>query len=241
MAEWFEQWFDDDYALLYAHRDEEEARSAVAMALKAAPELAHGPVLDLACGSGRHLAALHAHHPEAYGLDLSAALLSRAPASLAGHLVRGDMRSLPFRPQTFLGICLWFTPFGYFDDARNAALLGQLRDLLVPGGVLWMDYLNAHHLAADLVPEETIERCGIRIFSRRRFEAHRVIKEMVLTRLETGEERHAVESVRVYDPEQIEAMARQVGLGLRSAFGDYQGQPYALDSPRWIGVFQRDR
>jgi SAM-dependent methyltransferase len=239
MAEWFEQWFDEDYALLYAHRDDEEARQAVAMALNIAPELRLGPVLDLACGSGRHLAALHEHHPDAYGLDLSSALLQRAPEALAGHLVRGDMRALPFRPGVFAGICLWFTPFGYFDDAKNAALLAQLYNHVRPGGVLLMDYLNAHHLAQELVPEETVERCGIRIHSRRRFEHHRVVKDMTLTRLDTGEERHAVESVRVYDPEEVEAMAARAGFDLRQAVGDYSGGPYCPDSPRWIGLFQR--
>jgi SAM-dependent methyltransferase len=239
MAEWFERWFDEDYALLYAHRDDAEARRAVVMALGAAPELASGPVLDLACGSGRHLAVLQETNARACGLDLSEAMLRLAPEGLQGHLLRGDMRALPFREGVFSGICLWFTPFGYFDDARNTALLARLRDLLKPGGVLLVDYFNAQRLAQDLVPEDHLEQNGIRVHNRRRMEAGRVVKEMTLVRMDTGEERHAVESVRVYAPEELKAMACGVGLRLRQTLGDYGGAPFEAHSPRWIGILER--
>lgn len=237
--EWFEQWFDEDYARLYAHRDEAEARRGVAMALEAAPELRSGPVLDLACGGGRHLSAMVDAGLEAFGLDLSAALLAQAPASARGRLVRGDMRALPFRDGAFAGICLWFTPFGYFGDGENEALLRRLSDFLKPGGVLLLDYLNALRLAQDLVPMDVQERAGLRVESRRALEGHRVVKEMTLTRLDTGEVRHARESVRVYEPAALEAMARDAGLHLRRAFGGYDGMPFEATSPRWIALFQK--
>jgi SAM-dependent methyltransferase len=240
MAEWFERWFDEDYALLYAHRDEVEARQAVHTALAVAPELTEGPVLDLACGAGRHLTVLQERNPTAFGLDLSEAMLRLAPDPLQGHLVRGDMRALPFREGAFCGICMWFTPFGYFDDQKNAALLARLKTLLRPGGVLLIDYFNAGRLAQDLVPEDVQEQNGIRILSQRRMEGGRVIKDLTLHRLDTGEERHAVESVRVYAPEELEAMAHRTGLRVRQVLGNYDGAPFGAGSPRWIGILQRD-
>ena len=239
MAEWFEHWFDDDYALLYAHRDEAEARVAVATALREAPELGSGPVLDLACGTGRHLAVLRETNPAAVGLDLSEALLGQAPAGLTGRLVRGDMRALPIRPASLSGICMWFTPFGYFDDAQNHALLAGLREALRPGGVLVLDYLNADLLRASLVPEDVAERSGIRIHSRRRIVGDRVEKEMTLTRLGTGEVRTALESVRIYDPPALTALASEEGLRLRRAWGAYAGEAFGPASPRWIALFER--
>lgn len=239
MAEWFEHWFDEDYALLYAHRDEVEARRAVATALREAPELGRGPVLDLACGTGRHLAVLRETNPEACGLDLSEALLGQAPGSLAGHLVRADMRALPFRTGRLAGICMWFTPFGYFDDAQNHALLAGLREVLRPGGVLLLDYLNADHLRATLVPEDGEERAGIRIRNRRRIAGDRVEKEMTLTRLATGEVRTALESVRIYEPGALTELAASEGLRLRNAYGTYGGEPFGPASPRWIALFER--
>lgn len=52
-----------------------KAGRAVRTALKALPVLAEGPVLDLGCGSGRHLTELRKVNPRAFGLDLSKHLL----------------------------------------------------------------------------------------------------------------------------------------------------------------------
>lgn len=236
--EWFEDWFDADYAALYAHRDAGEAALAVATALREAPELATGPVLDLACGGGRHLAELRATNPQAFGIDLSADLLRLAPETLRPWLLRADMRKLPVKAG-LAGITLWFTPFGYFTDDANEALLHALADLLRSGGVLLMDYLNAAELRRTLVAEDTIERGGIRVTSHRRIEEGRVIKDMDLLRLDTGETRKARESVRVYKPQEIKAMAERAGLRLRKVIGTYAGAAFIEASPRWIALFEK--
>ena len=238
MSEWFEQWFDEDYAQLYAHRDEAEAKRAVATAFDKAPELTQGPVLDLACGGGRHLDVMRVRNPQAFGLDLSAVLLRQASQDLKGHLLRGDMRHLPLQPHCLSGVCLWFTPFGYFDDVQNSNLLKQLHTLLRPGGVLLMDYLNAAQVKSNLVTEDTLERNGIRIHSHRRIEGHRIVKEMQLTRLGSGETRQALESVRIYEPDELVALSAKAGFTMRLSMGDYTGATFTSESPRWIGIFE---
>ncbi len=241
MDEWFKDWFDADYAALYAHRDDGEAEKAVNTALSVAPELAAGPVLDLACGTGRHLTALRRRNPLAFGLDLSEALLSEASADLRSWLVRGDMRRLPLRPGTLAGISLWFTPFGYFSDAANAELLHRLSALLRPGGVLLLDFFNAAHLARTLVPEDTLEQGGIRVHSFRAIEDGRIVKRMTVTRVAEGTARHVVESIRLYRSEELRSMASEAGLTCHAELGDYAGSTFVpADSPRWIGIFRRN-
>jgi SAM-dependent methyltransferase len=239
LADWFEEWFDADYALLYAHRDAEEARMAVGLALRLAPQLTQGPVLDLACGAGRHLEILRRTNPLAFGMDLSPTLLGLAPSALRPWLLRGDMRRLPVKEGSLSGICLWFTPFGYFPDAENQALLQSLGALLEPGGVLVMDYLNTDLVTRTLEAEDTLERGGIRVQSRRSIESQRLMKRMTLTRLDTGEVRQALESVRLYPPAELEALAAQGGLHLRRVLGTYDGEAFTEDSPRWIGIFEK--
>jgi SAM-dependent methyltransferase len=239
LAEWFEGWFDEDYARLYAHRDAEEARVAVGRALRVAPELAEGPVLDLACGAGRHLEILRRANPLAFGMDLSRTLLGIAPGGLRPWLIRGDMRQLPVREGALCGICLWFTPFGYFSDAENRALMLRLGALLKNNGVLVMDYINADLVARTLVPEDTVERAGIRAHSLRSLESDRLVKRMTLTHLDTGDRRSVMESVRLYHPTELQEMAVRAGLRLRRVMGTYAGEAFSEDSPRWIGIFEK--
>jgi SAM-dependent methyltransferase len=239
LAEWFEGWFDEDYALLYAHRDAEEARVAVGRALRVAPELAQGPVLDLACGAGRHLEILRRANPLAFGMDLSSPLLRMAPMGLRPWLIRGDMRHLPLKESSLRGICLWFTPFGYFSDTENRSLMLRLGALLESNGVLVMDYLNADLVARTLTAGETLERSGISVQSRRSIEGERLVKRMVLTHLDTGEVREVMESVRLYHPTELQEMAVRAGLRLRRVMGTYAGEAFTEDSPRWIGIFEK--
>ena len=241
MTEWFSEWFDEDYALLYAHRDAEEARLAVGRALRVAPELAEGPVLDLGCGAGRHLEILRRANPLAFGLDLSPSLLRMAPSSLHPWLLRGDMRRLPVKEGTLTGVCLWFTPFGYFSDDENRALMLDLGLRLQHGGVLVMDYMNADQVRRSLVPEDRVIRGGVQAESRRTLEGDRLVKRMALTRLDTGETRQVMESVRLYPPSELQEMAVRAGLRLRRVMGTYSGEAFTQDSPRWIGIFEKTR
>jgi phosphoglycerate kinase len=241
MEEWFKDWFDADYTALYAHRDEREAALAVGTLLAAEPGFARGPVLDLGCGSGRHLAELRKTNPQAFGLDLSPHLLGLAPASLRGWLLRGDMRHLPLRPGTLAGVCLWFTPFGYFSDGENEALLRTLQRLLRPDGALLLDLMNAYRLKVSLVGEDTLERGGVKVHSRRSLEAGRVVKRMAIERTGSGAVRKAVESVRIYEPDEIRRIAHACGFTLKQELGDYGGSPFrTADSPRWIGLFVKN-
>lgn len=237
-GEWFRNWFDEDYTTLYAHRDQAEAARAVQTLLRTAPGLASGPVLDLGCGTGRHLLELRKTNPQAFGLDLSAHLLRLAPPELRGHLLRGDMRHLPVQKQSLAGICMWFTPFGYFSDAENGQLVSDLAARLKPGGILVLDFLNAERLKRELVPEDTVERGGLRAHSRRSIEAGRVVKRMRIEQLATGAIREVTESVRIYTPVELQELATTAGLKLSQAFGDYTGAAYnSAVSPRWIGLF----
>jgi SAM-dependent methyltransferase len=240
LAEWFEAWFDEDYAQLYAHRDEEEARVAMARALRVAPELLEGPVLDLACGIGRHLEILRRANPLAFGIDLSRTLLAMAPSGLRPWLLRGDMRQLPVKEGTLAGICLWFTPFGYFSDGENRALLARLARLLRPGGVLVLDYFNAAHVRATLVGEDESLHRGLKVLSRRSVEGDRLVKRMDLTRLDSGATRRVTESVRLYEPAELKAMAGAASLRAVREAGDYRGGPFdPAASPRWIGFLEK--
>jgi SAM-dependent methyltransferase len=151
MTEWFEQWFGEEYHVLYPHRDDTEAQLAVALIRRVAPWSPGQLVLDLACGAGRHAAELERAGARVIGLDLSPAMLHRAQRRVRAPLVRGDMRALPFRPGTFGLVVNLFTSFGYFrSDTEHGAVMRQVAEVLAPDGRFVIDYLNAEQVRRSL-------------------------------------------------------------------------------------------
>jgi SAM-dependent methyltransferase len=234
MTEWFEQWFGEEYHALYPHRDEEDARRAVALIRRAAPWETGDRLLDLACGPGRHAAELERLGGRVVGFDLSRAMLRRARERTGQGvaLVRGDMRALPFRNGSFRLAVNLFTSFGYFrDDAEHRLVLRQVAAALVPGGHFVLDYLNAEQVRRSLKSVDAIEG-DVRITRRIGADGRFVIKEIELR----DEGRSFVERVRLYDAEELAALLAEAGLPVRARFGDYNGGPAGPDAPRVILV-----
>ena len=101
---WYEESFGEDYLALYPHRNVAEARADIASIVALIDPPAGEPLLDLCCGAGRHLQALHeAGFTDLTGVDLSQHLLDVARRRLdaaggsAIRLDRADMRELPYR------------------------------------------------------------------------------------------------------------------------------------------------
>src|SRR4051812_50031216 len=118
MTEWFEQWFGEEYHALYPHRDEEDARRAVDLIRGVVRWSAGDRILDLACGPGRHAAALERLGGRGVGVDLSRGLLRRARERARVGLGRGDKRAVAFPGGGFALGGEPFTSFGVFfcDD-----------------------------------------------------------------------------------------------------------------------------
>ena len=167
-----------------------------------------GSLLDVCCGPGRHANPLAARGYRVLGVDANPEAVSRAAAAAppaASYLVL-DMRRLDALSETFDGVTNLWHSFGYFDDATNAAVLGQMAARLRPGGRLLIDVYNRDHIAT-LPLVETLERGGTRIHSRRSWigKRHRV----ELTYEDGG--RDEVE-FRLYSPSELAALADEAGL-----------------------------
>lgn len=215
---WWSTAFGSHYADVYAHRDDGAAQAEVA-ALLPRLRLAPGPVLDAGCGNGRHVAALRVAGIPAFGFDYSPQLLAAAAArpGCAGRLLRADMRAPPLGGG-WGAVLLLFTAFGYFDDDQNAACLTVLAGLLAPGGWLVLDLPDPDVLAATLVATSTRRTpAGLEISEGRRIVANRVEKTVELSRAGVVETRY-VESVRLYRPDEVAALARTAGLSFHDAW-----------------------
>jgi SAM-dependent methyltransferase len=244
---WFDDWFREDYLLLYRHRDDEEARGFLDRLL---PELDVKPpdwLLDLACGAGRHSHYLASKGFRVVGFDLSRTLLAKAataePASKA-YWIQGDMRALSIRSQSISTAVNLFTSFGYFlDDRDDITVLREVSRLLKPGGWFVLDTLNPDFVESTLelqsIHQYSSEPAGapdIQIIEERAIDRqkHRVVKTILIRR--GDQTKTYIESVRMYSVEELHQMLTSVSLKPVILWGDYRGSEYNPKSPRIIIV-----
>jgi SAM-dependent methyltransferase len=222
---WYRVAFGPHYRRLYAARDDAAGAAEAAFAFRATGGGAGRRWLDAACGDGRHAAALAKLGADVYGFDLSPDLLRVARARGLRRLARADLRSPPFAPSAFDAVSLFFTSFGYFDDETNARTFAGLVRLLAPGGALFLDLPDVPRLRASLVPvSETRNELGL-CRARRRLRGARVEKEVEIVPADGGEPLRYVESVRLYDADEVRALCAENDLRDVIAFGGYDGRP----------------
>ena len=218
MAEWWKEAFRADYLRVYPHRDDQAAASDVEGIFLGHHGVEPGSrVLDLACGSGRHLRALEARGLRPVGADFSADLLAEARRTGSRELVRCDMRRLPFLNGAFRVVSLFFNSFGYFEsDEEDASVLREVARVLVSRGGLHLDLMNPEQVALHLVPRSETTRDGIEILEERSLDAdrRRVRKRVTLRR--DGGVRSWTEVVRLYSEDEVIDIARSAGLKMRT-------------------------
>ena len=232
-ADWFEEWFGEDYLRIYQHRDETEAEHVVELIARFVAGREIRAVLDLGCGAGRH-SRLLCERWWTVGLDLSPALLRIAKREMFdAPYVRADMRELPFGIDSFDLVVNLFTSFGYFEDDReNQRVLACVRDSLRQGGVIVIDFLNASQVRSQLVPYDERVENGVTIEQTRVISADDRFVEKRIRLRERGKE--YIERVRLLTAAQLERMLEAAGFAIEARIGDYAGAAWADVSPRTI-------
>ncbi|HEY2026434.1 MAG TPA: methyltransferase domain-containing protein [Gemmatimonadaceae bacterium] len=239
-SDWFEDWFGEEYLALYEHRDQGEAREVVRLIADRVGEVGDVPVLDLACGAGRHQRTLADRAWWAVGLDLSPSLLRAARGDdRTAPLVRADMRALPFASRTFGLVVNLFTSFGYFrDDAQHLRVISEVARVTRPAGWFVLDYLHAEHVRRTLVPYDVRTVGSVTVEQERAISRDGRFVSKTITLGDLG--RTFVERVRLFEPDELAALCTSAGFAVEGTYGDYAGAPLERTSPRAI-VFARRR
>lgn len=246
LSHWYSDFFTElPNAFWRAAVPPEATAAEVAFLVRAAGAVPGARVLDVACGSGRHALELARRGCRVTGLDVSAEAVgfARAAATADGlelDLRVGDMRALPADHPVDLVICLG-NAFGYLDHAGTVAFLTELAGLVVPGGALVLDYA---FVAEALLPglamdEEPMTIGGVEVTQVNEYDTAES-RWLTAFTFRRGEQVHRGTSVQhVYTAAEVGRLVTAAGFDGVEQFGDADGSPFRLGSPRLLLVAHR--
>jgi SAM-dependent methyltransferase len=230
---WFESWFNSPYYhLLYKDRNEQQAEQEIDSLLSALNLTPSARVLDLACGKGRHAIHLSSFGFDVTGLDISddSITYARTLEKENLHFYCHDMRR-SYRSNYFDAVFNLFTSFGYFNRmSENALAMRHIATNLKTGGVLLLDFFNAHHVRTHLVRSEVKTVDGMVFHIKRNIKGGSVYKTI---KFEAEGRKHTHrEKVQMLTPEHFAEMCAQAGLRIDAHFGDYDLSPFDQQTSR---------
>jgi SAM-dependent methyltransferase len=218
-----------------------------------------GPVLELACGTGRLLAPLVAAGADVEGVDASSAMLDLARARLAKiagwrgtGLHHADLSSFTLpRPFAFAFIAL--DSFGLLLDRQaQLACLRRTREHLLSGGLLVVDVGNGNArgdvLAYELRHVLTAPHpsgqglltkwAAVETNASEQVDAFTYFYDHLLP---SGEVRRTIAglSVRFFYRFELELLVEHAGFKIETLYGSYGMDPYVSESARLIVVARR--
>jgi SAM-dependent methyltransferase len=213
---------------------------------------AGGPVLDLACGTGRVLLEIAKQGIACTGIDLSPRMLERlrakgAPPTL--RLVQAPMQRFDLGAERFALIYSAFRGFQHLYSVDDQlACLACVRRHLAPGGAFAFDVFNPK--LARMGASEEPETVGIRFA----VDGEEVVRyeqvqrdagtqllrvRMRYQRKRAGGERFSEQvefQMRWFYRYEIEHLLARAGFREVAIYGGFAGQPFAADSPEIVAV-----
>ena len=246
MAEWYED--ETFWSKLYPFLFSEEKFAAAGEEVNSILNLAgieDGQALDLACGPGRHSAALAKRGFLVTGVDLSPFLLrmARCLASAEGvdvEWLQQDMRRF-VRPEDFDLALNIFTAFGYFDDkGDDLKVLQNIHRSLRKGGAFVIELKGKECLARHFLSTTSKEMDDGKLFVSR----HEIYDDWTRIRNEwTLIEDGSATTFRfhhtVYSGQELKDRLLEAGFGDVRLFGGLDGSEYGLDADRLVAVARK--
>jgi SAM-dependent methyltransferase len=224
-----------------------------------------GPVLELACGTGRISCPLAVEGFSVTGIDISLPMLSIAEEERkhlsSMHVVdlvflRGDMRAFSLR-RKYRYILVPFSSFAFLTTrVEQEDCLDRIRESLLPDGILILDLFAPRYedWGTPATPRRFVKAFfadvgdhGLELVNK--FERFARDPYSGILRITTVYERYyyresplKVETVlplAMFTPREVELLLEKSGFSIIDCFGDYGGKPYDKHSPRMIFMAAR--
>ncbi len=199
-------------------------------------------ILDVPCGTGRHMAEFAKKGLHITGVDINPELLRIAGKSLtkyknSTHLIRGNMSSLKRFYKKFDVVTNLFTSIGYFDsDQKNENIIKELLKCLKPGGHLVIETTNGDYLMRNWSPNYWHRRGQKIIAEIRNFDSHTKYNEGIqcFLDLQTGNVSAHYHRLRIYRGAELVRLVRKLGVRNVKLYENFQSSPYKKTSSKRI-------
>jgi len=219
-----------------------------------------GPILELACGTGRVLPTLIQSGLPVVGVDCSMTMLQEARKRLISNrssgnawLLRGDMRTSRFRAQFGLVVVALNSFMHLTTQREQEQALGLIAAHLRPGGRLIVDLFNPESTLEEGIEGQLFLHCLHYIWERSSYVMHfhslRIQHTEQLVKVDSyydetapdgSTKRHiAPYRLRYMYPAEIDLLWQQAGLAIEAVYGDYDLSLVEADSPRLLVVARK--
>ena len=170
------------------------------------------------------------------GLDADPYFLERARAGGQDvEYLLGDMRALPWSEPRFDAVLLWFTTFGYFDDAANLEVLRAVRSVLRPGGRLLLDLNHLPRLLETLQRQQWHRRDADVALDEYEWHDERSVMTTRRTYIRGGRVREFSYDVRMYMPDELRKLLADAGFAGVELLGP-TGEVLAEEDRRLVAI-----
>ena len=198
-----------------------------------------GPVLELACGTGRLTIPLARDGYKIVGVDASRAMLGTAAGKAAAEnldlkLVHGDIRTVDLG-QLFALVIVSGNSLAHLTTNEDLRVgLANIRRHLAPGGLLAFDIVNPN--VCDLARDESeavrldLGPNPIAAIAVEEIAAYDPIQQIRVSEWRyhdpcVGRRLIAVLQLRLIFPQELPLLLRAAGLELAARYGDFAGNP----------------
>jgi SAM-dependent methyltransferase len=238
---WWEEMFGEDYLRAMAKISDEQIATEVDFIEDSLGVAKGGTMLDLACGTGRHAIEFARRGYQAVGFDLSLTMLARAADEAQDrdqklNFVQGDMREMPFE-NAFDGVYCWNTSFGFFDEEKNASVIGKVHRALRAGGQFVLDVVNRDFIASQAPSLVWFEGDGCVCMDEMQIDwitsRMRVKRTMMI---DDGRSKEIEYSIRVYSLHELGKLLHDQGFRIAEVSGRAAtpGVFFGAESPRTL-------
>jgi SAM-dependent methyltransferase len=215
-----------------------------------------GPVLELACGTGRITIPIAAEGVEITGLDVSETMLERARRKAAEQgveveWVKTDCRDFHLGKRFKLAVFPFNSIAHLHDLADIEACFSCVREHLQPGGRFIIDIFNPRLDILIRDPSEEYPageypdpdgRGQVVITENNVYDrASQVNRIKWYYRTGAGDPEKVAElNMRIFYPQELDALLEYNGFALEEKLGDFNGAPFESNSPTQILICTRE-